>query len=518
MNPNAFMGSHVGRSMAFSLFMVTIGKIMFAALLSLISSGCAVNRLPPPEHSPKNIIIVIGDGMGPQQLGLLAASERFDSANSHSETGLLSFARSAEIGAHTPFSHKTLVNDSACSATQLSSGCSCSPQQVGIDFKGKPCRGIMEIAHEHGKITGVVSDSRATHATPAGFGVHEEDRDSDESIAEKLAYSDLDIILSGGLDYFLPKTSTSMTACAGALGGKRSDERSLLEVFRGRGYSILCKDDDLQGAVDLPVVGLFARNKMSDAFVEGMNGEPTLVEMTQRALALADNPRGFVLMVEAGQIDWAGHANDVGWLLAEMRRLDRVMTVISDFVKRSPDTLVVVTGDHETGGFGFSYKRGSSDGKEFIYRGISLDYGSAAEIAKIRLAQKPLHKVISDFFARGMSTRDLKLFQRELLGSTGLSLSENDAKRFLSCVSYDGKSVTIDRAKCEVSDFYPYEEYSPSAVLGRYLAPRLNVVWATGTHTSTPVLVFAKGPGAEKLRGFMETTQLGRLLAEMSES
>lgn len=496
-------------------------KVHLAILLASLLNGCApLHQYNPTSESPKNVIIVIGDGMGPQQIGLLAASERFDPEASASAKGLLAFIRSARIGAHTPFSHKTLVNDSACSATQLSSGCSCNPQQVAKDFTGQECQSLMEIAHQNGKITGIVSDSRATHATPASFGVHEDDRGSELAIAEKLASSNLDIIFSGGLDYFLPKGNQVKLPCSGMppdLVGKRSDGRSLLEVFQNRGRSILCADRELKEAVKLPTVGLFAADKMADAFAEGENEEPSLAEMTQRALELADNSRGFVLMVEAGQIDWAGHANDVGWLLAEMRRLDRVMEVVSSFAKNSPDTLVVVTGDHETGGFGFSYKRDSAHSVGSIaYKGLNLDYGSAEDVKKIALARKPLHEVITDFFARGMSPQDHEEFRAEVLRLAGLPLSEANAKRFMGCVSFDGNSVTIDRATCEVSDFYPYEEYVASALLSRLLVADINVIWGTGTHTSTPVLILAKGPGSEKFTGLMDTTEVGRLLSEMA--
>jgi alkaline phosphatase len=496
-------------------------KIYLAILLASLLNGCApLYQYKPKSESPKNIIIVIGDGMGPQQIGLLAASERFNPEASASDKGLLAFIRSARIGAHTPFSHKTLVNDSACSATQLSSGCSCNPQQVGKDFNGKECQSLMEIAHRHGKITGVVSDSRATHATPASFGVHEDDRGSELAIAEKLAKSNLDIIFSGGLSYFLPKGIQVNLPCSGTqpdLVGKRSDGRSLLEVLKNRERSILCTGRELKEVINLPTVGLFAAEKMADAFAEGENEEPSLAEMTQRALDLADNSRGFVLMVEAGQIDWAGHANDVGWLLAEMKRLDRVMDVVSSFAKNSPDTLVIVTGDHETGGFGFSYKRGVVDAVDGIaYNGLNLDYGAAADLKKIASAQKPLHKIITDFFAKGVGRRGHEEFRAELLRLAGLSLSAANAKRFMGCVSFNGKSVTVDRATCELSDFYPYDEYAASALLSRLVAADINVVWGTGTHTSTPVLVFAKGPGSEKFTGLTETTELGRLLSEMA--
>jgi alkaline phosphatase len=499
----------------------SMNKVFSSILLVSLTTGCApLYESQQKRESPKNIIVVIGDGMGPQQIGLLAASERFDPKAAASDRGLLAFVRSARLSAHTPFSHQTPVNDSACSATQLSAGCSCMPQQVGKDFQGKACQSLMETAHHNGKITGVVSDSRATHATPASFGVHEDDRGSELAIADKLASSHLDIIFSGGLNYFLPKGTQEKLPCSGmppGLVGKRGDGRSLLDFFQERGHSILCSDTELQGHVKLPTVGLFAADKMADAFAEGVNEEPSLAEMTQRALELADNSGGFVLMVEAGQIDWAGHANDVGWLLAEMRRLDRVMEVISSFAQKSPDTLVVVTGDHETGGFGFSYKRDVANKVGRLpYQGIHLDYGSPEDVKKIALARKPLHKIISDFFAQGMKRQKHEEFRAEVRRLTGLSLSEANAKIFLGCVTFDGKAVEIDRAKCEVSDFYPYDEYAASALLSRLLVADINVIWGTGTHTSTPVLVFAKGPGSERFNGLTETTEVGRILSDMA--
>lgn len=478
-------------------------------ILLLCLCGCASRATVPSSFSslaPKNVIVIIGDGMGPQQIALAFAHERFSRHRQETVKKLTQFCDSSLVGLHIPFTEKHLVNDSACAATQLSSGCGCEPQQVGIDAHSLPCENAVEVAKKLGMRAGAISDTRLTHATPASFGVHEEHRSMEDSIAWKLSNSPLDVMLSGGLSYFLPRDAAAQGALPFAVGSVTSERRDSLNPLANalvRGYHVVRDKRELSRA-SLPVLGLFATKNMGDAFHEGRDREPTLAEMTQRALTLLENPNGFFLMVEAGQIDWAGHANDAGWLLAEMKRLATLVAVIERFRQEHPDTLVLMTGDHETGGFGFSYTGEPSDGvTSKSSEGSKLNFGASDIINTLDASSRSLSDISREFTALPAEQRTPEKLCEMVRDGTRLELSVESAKTLLSGPEW--RSV-----------FYPYPHYIASARLAALLTPQMNIAWSTGTHTSTPIPIFARGPGAERFRGVMNTREFGdRLLALM---
>jgi alkaline phosphatase len=459
----------------------------------------------PSGSSPQNIILIIGDGMGPQQVSLAFAHERFSRHKHAGISALTRFFASSLIGMHIPFTDNHLVNDSACSATQLGSGCACEPQQVGMDSRSVPCENAAEAAHKMGMRTAAISDTRLTHATPASFGVHEEHRGHEDSIAWKLSNSSLDIMLSGGLAYFAPSSGSlgEKPLCGRTtVASKRKDALNPLENAMKRGFNVVCDEEGLEEG-SLPLLGLFAERDMGDAFHEGRDGEPTLVEMSERALTLLDNPKGFFMMVEAGQIDWAGHANDAGWLLAEMKRLGNLLSAIEDFTKRHPDTLVLLTGDHETGGFGFSYKDstvgGESSGRA---KETKLDFAPAGLIDVLDSSSMSLKDIMKQFSSLPQVDRTPGKLREMVFTGTGQRLSPQDAQAILD-------------TPLERSPFYPYSDYLPSARLASRLAPHTNIAWSTGTHTSTPIPIFAAGPGGERFRGVMTSKEFGEQLLQI---
>ena len=481
--------------------------IIFVTLIVCVS-GCvsrAVAPSVPSGASPQNIILIIGDGMGPQQASLAFAHERF-SRNKHQGIGALTrFFASSLVGMHIPFTDNHLVNDSACSATQLGSGCACEPQQVGMDARSNPCENAAEAAKKMGMRTAAISDTRLTHATPASFGVHEEHRGHEDSIAWKLSNSSLDVMLSGGLGYFAPSSGyLGETPLCGrtTVVSKRKDALNPLENAIKRGIHVVCDGEGLQRG-SLPLLGLFAVQDMEDAFHEGRDGEPTLVEMSDRALTLLTNSKGFFMMVEAGQIDWAGHANDAGWLLAEMKRLGNLVSAIEDFTKTHPETLVLLTGDHETGGFGFSYKESTVKGEiPGRTKKPNLDFAPSGLIDVLDSSSMSLKDIMKQFLALPQADRTTGTLGEMVFNGTGQRISPDDAQAILD-------------NPLEASPFYPYPDYVPSARLASRIAPYTNIVWSTGTHTSTPIPIFAAGPGRDRFRGVMSSREFGERLLQI---
>ena len=312
-----------------------------------------------------NLILVIGDGMGPQQIGLLESyvSRAPDSQYPQEATSLSAFMNRGVVGLVFPWCKETLVVDSACAASQLATGRAVRAGAIAVDAAGDALPTIVEKAARAGKATGLVTDARLTHATTAAFASHVPDRSRENEIALDLLESGVDLMLGGGIRHWIPASTNDSRRYRRHHGiyipmrilSRREDEKDLLALAKKKGYRLVFDRAGLSRSTDGKILGLFANSGMQDGIMESRGEwayQPTLEAMTRKAIeVLSANPHGFVLIVEAGQIDWAAHDNDAGTMLHELLRLDRALRAVQEFVEDRDDTLVVITGDHETGGF-----------------------------------------------------------------------------------------------------------------------------------------------------------------------
>ena len=278
--------------------------------------------------APKNVILFIGDGMGVSQL---TAAKYVN--------GELEMERLPVGGLITTHCTDKLVTDSAAGGTALATGQKTSYHTVSQTPGGEPLKTALEIAEEKGKATGLVCSSAITHATPASFSAHAASRYMEPEIAEQIAAKEIEVLFGGGLGFFLPQS---------APGSLRKDDKNVLATLESRTAVITTAAEF--NALETPerVAGLFATNGPSRVSSERI----PLEAMTRKAIdILSQDKQGFFLMVEGSQIDWAGHANDADYIVAEMRDFDAAVGAGLDFAEQDGDTLVVVTSDHETGGF-----------------------------------------------------------------------------------------------------------------------------------------------------------------------
>lgn len=489
--------------------------------------ACAPVRATAPQQStageqrrPRNVILFIGDGMGPQQIGLFELWAREASTSKYADrvSHYRSLANRGWMGLSLHSPAGALVVDSACSATQLATGQPAPPEVLGLNTRGDRALTVLEAARAAGKATGLVSDTRITHATPGAFVAHVPHRSMESVIAEQVVASGADVILSGGGQFFAPKgADRSWSGGAYDPGSKRSDGRDLAAEARAAGYTVAFDIAGLEGA-GARVLGLFSKSGMSDAFGDRRvretgdttgSREPTLAEMTNAALMrLEDDPDGFFLMVEAGQIDWAAHANDAGWLLAEMERMDSALAVISAWMKGREDTVLAVTADHETGGFGLSYHTldvpaavelpgNGMMGMEFH---PGYNFGQATTLDQL-WAQKGAVSSAIDGLPTPHDERVAALAER-LSALTGVAISTAEAERAIAVEGGDAersgatKGPRFDPADIDQlwQAYRPSERDRVSAMASRALDDRRGVVWATGTHTHTPVPIVVVGP------------------------
>lgn len=362
-------------------------QLLLAICFSLCTLQIALGE-PVPGVKPRNVILMIGDGMGLNQL-----------ISARAIKGRLNVEDLPYMGASMTHSLRNFVTDSSAGATVLASGYLIVNGEVGVHPDGKPVKLSTEYAREKGKWTGLVATCRVTHATPASMATHVKSRGSEDDIALQLAESGVDVILGGGWDKFLPTRSQKVNADPvpgdpvadaepvseqewgprtllaslprsaagrtlltaenpllwnGVPYGTRTDRRNLIEEMKTRGYRFVRTPQELQGIVAGPpgkLLGLFHSGPMPKAS-EGRT--PGLSALARAALrVLSQSPSGFFLMIEGSQIDWGGHANDFDYAQREAADFDDAIGAVVQFLREEGlerETLLVVTADHETGG------------------------------------------------------------------------------------------------------------------------------------------------------------------------
>lgn len=273
------------------------------------------------KDKPKNIILLIGDGMGVSQVfaGLTA------------NKGKLFLENCKHIGFSKTSSGDNYITDSAAGGTALSTGVKTYNGAIGVDMNKNPVKTILEEASEKGLATGLVSSSAITHATPASFIAHQAGRSSYEEIAADFLKTDIDVFIGGGLEHF----------------SKRKDGRNLLKELENKGYQVETEMKKIEKVKKGKLAGFAA-----DVHTERISERGDMLPVaTKTAINILDNNKnGFFLMVEGSQIDWGGHAGSTVYVVEDMLDFDQVVGKALEFAAKDKRTLVIVTADHETGG------------------------------------------------------------------------------------------------------------------------------------------------------------------------
>ena len=308
----------------------TITLLCIAFLLSC--STKSKTHKDSEKQSPKNIILLIGDGMG---LSQVSSSFYFGNENPN-------FEQFKHIGLIKTSSQSGLITDSAAGATAFSAGVKTYNGAIGVDSDTIPVNSIIDT--DKALISsGIISTSSVTHATPASFYAHTRYRSMEEDIASQLPYSPVDFFAGGGRNFFF----------------KRKDDANYGSILEEQGFVL--DTVALKKPLDFNL-------KQKFGFLLGNNGMKKMSEgrgdflpnATQLGLDyLSQNDKGFFLMVEGSQIDWGGHANDADYIIQEVKDFDKTIGIALDFAKKDGNTLVIVTADHETGGFSLAATNGN---------------------------------------------------------------------------------------------------------------------------------------------------------------
>ena len=419
-----------------------------------------------------NVIFVIGDGMGPTY----TTAYRYFSDDPATPEMERSIFDELLVGmAQTYPGDNTLVTDSAAAATALATGVKTRNGAIGVDPHHQPVRTLLEAAKARGYQTAMVATSPITHATPASFAAHIKHRSQYHAIADQ--YVDqringqykLDLLLGGGREHFA-----------------RAD-RDLVKQLRKAGYAYSADWNKRTQLTRLPALGLFAPEGM----VSALDSEQPLRlrDMSEQALGLlGDKP--FFLLIEASQIDWCGHANDIACAMAEMRDLAASLEVLKAYVDQQPNTLLVITADHGTGGL--------SIGADGVYgwdvamiRGIKA---TAARLADLLLAQPHnWHAVWAQW--------------------TGIALSEPERQaiwQWLARASNNGDESIV-----------PDLQAAKTGLVAQVLSiinSRSHTGWTTTGHTGEDVQIFAYGKDVEAFKGNLDNTDIAKQLFKVFDA
>ena len=306
------------------------GALVEEAVLTGTETKAAATLEQNFNNKVKNVILFIGDGMGPSQVSLARLS--IGGANHR-----LSFENFPVTGIVFNHSAQNLYTDSAAAATAWAAGVKTKNGFLSVDPENKFLPTIPELLSTKGYLTGLVATSSITHATPAAFYAHIKSRSKEKKIAQMLVESDIAIALGGGSKFFkLPLSDKQIHLIDN---GNSLDQDNLTKHSR--------------------VLGLFAEDGLDRRLAP-----PTQLKMTEKALDFLDkkssNCSGFFLMSEGSQIDWAGHDNNVKYMLSEFRDFDASVAAAIEFAKNDKHTLILVTADHATGGLVLQKPKGSS--------------------------------------------------------------------------------------------------------------------------------------------------------------
>ena len=361
------------------------------------------------------------------------------------------------------------TTDSGAAATAMASGNKTTNERIGTQVNGTPARSFTLQAIEAGWKVGYVTTTKVTHATPAAFYANVDNRYTDEEkIAAQLIDHPADVVLGGGMGLFLPASE----------GGRRSDGRNLIEEAEAKGWSVWKRGTDLSTEAPDKLLGLFADShlafRLDDERVAVESRDPSLAVLTTLALdVLSRDGQPFFLLLEGGRIDHALHSFDAPTAAAELRDFDEAIEVVRSFQRENPETLLVVTADHATGGLAIN------------------DYVKWDDLDRQRASVEWMGERIRNADAGSEMVHEM----------TG----------------YD--DITDEMLQLVREEPQKYEAWRH---LARMLSERNGVTWIpyvsqnTKGHTGEDVPVYAGGPGAERFQGVLDNTKIADLIFELA--
>lgn len=458
--------------------------------------------------APKYIFMFIGDGMSAVQVN---SAQVMNGNNTYGEiaTDNLAFTNFPVLGMATTQDSTSFAPDSASTATSLASGYKTHSGVIGLAAdKTTEVTLISELLKEQGMKIGIVSTVTINHATPAAYYAHVESRNSYYDIALQMAES--------GFDYFGGGSISQAT-------GKEKDQKDAYEIMKENGYSVVNTKAEIEALDENSgkVYAVTPRTQDSGAM-------PYAIDQTADDLSFADfvkkgidvmynENEGFFLMGEGGKIDWSCHANDAKTTIDEVLDFEAGVQVAIDFANEHPDeTLIIVTGDHETGGMTIGYASTGYDTAFQILDAQKMSYVEFDNLFNTKLEENPnltfeeIMPIITENFGLKAPTGD----------------AAKDAEDIMVMNDYEYEKLQEGFAQAVTPADAQEETFETDLLYGGYNALSISLThlinnkagigWTSYSHTGVPVPVYVQGVGAEEFGGFYDNTDVFHSLAKVT--
>ena len=508
-----------------------IATTLTLALAAAALTGCAANATEPTDNqnavaatvsnetakAPKYVFLFIGDGMSYPQiqstsdfLGALNDEDYWQAAPSLDDNQgaildgpeYLNFMNFEAAGSAVTYDSNSFAPDSASTATSIATGYKTYSGSINVDETGtKEYETIAEqLKAQKGYEIGVITSVNLNHATPAAFYAHQASRNDYYDIGVELVESGFDYFAGGGL---LEPT------------GENGDQTDLYEMAKEAGYTVAKTHAEAEAVNADTEKAILIDEDLADSDSMAYEIDRTedmwsLADYVEKGIEVLDNDNGFFMMCEGGKIDWACHANDAASTIHDTQALADAVQVAIDFAKEHADeTLILVTGDHETGGLTIGYA------------GTDYDtYLDLLENQKISFAKYD-SDYVADYKANGTSFEDVlvdieELFGLKTQGEEGdkLVLTEYELEQLRA--AYEKSVNGTAASQYEQEEYVLYGTYEPlSVTITHIINNKSGVSFTSYSHTGLPVAVLAHGVNAEVFNGYYDNTEIYDKLADM---
>lgn len=495
------------------------GSAVYASGQTVSAPTAAATNTTYQGTAPKYVFLFIGDGMSYPQFqsaaDYLAVKE---GAKTEIDGGILNGSKKLNFmnfpvaGSATTYDSSSFTPDSASTATSIASGKKTYSGIINVDeSKTKTYETISEkLKKQRGYKVGIVSSVTINHATPAAFYAHQASRNNYYEIGQELVKS--------GFDYFAGGAISKNT-------GNDKKQADIYEMAEKQGYKVITKQADAERLTAKDGKAIVVAEKLADSQalsfeVDRAKNEWALKDYVKKGIEVLDNDKGFFMMVEGGKIDWACHANDATTSIHDTIAFSNAVDEAVAFYNKNPnETLILVTGDHETGGLSIGYAGTEYDtyfqylqSQKISYAKYDSDY--VAKYIQNKTKFEDVLKDVKTLFGL-VTSKDAAAAK-----TPGLVLSDYELKQLRDAYDLTLASAMNGGYSAKANDdrylSNGYQSKPLTVTITHILNHKAGVDFTSYSHTGIPVAVFAQGVGKDLFTGYYDNTDINKKLVAIT--
>ncbi len=453
---------------------------------------CAINLFAKDYKDVKYVFLFIGDGMSlPQRM----VTDEFLKTQKFPQLAINKMSYQAPT---TTRSANSFITDSAASGTAIACGEKVPNKYIGVNAKNKKLVSVADVAKKEGYKVGIITSVTLNHATPAAFYGHSQSRSDYYKLGLQLIETDFDFFGGGTV-------------------AKRDDKKSplykgnILKLAKEKGYTLAIGREQIQllEKGDGKVIALPKENDSLPYFIDAPDSI-RISHLLKKAIELLDNEKGFFIMTEGGKIDWMCHANDAATTIKEVIDMDNAVKVALEFAKKHPkETLIVITGDHETGGLTLGFAGTGYSSHIYLLANQKCSQGVFEENVKKMLKANPnatfddAKELITKYFGLIFDSPDKK---------NRMVVTSAEEKQLRSAFE---RELKPRQKKSSGKEAYEAEKNPLTIATLRIFNNKAGIAWTSNAHTALPVITSAEGVNAEAFSGMLDNTDIAKKLKEI---